>query len=88
VPVHIYTLLGDAEHAKTPGFLKLQEKHEAFIKAYRSQKWIQAMALLRECRELEPSLEALYELYTKRIEAFRAEPPGEGWDGVYVATSK
>ncbi|MFA5139692.1 MAG: adenylate/guanylate cyclase domain-containing protein [Elusimicrobiota bacterium] len=88
VPVHIFTLLGDEAFAETPGFLKTAEKHGAMLQAYRSQKWIQAMALLRECRELEPSLGALYDLYTQRIEGFRAKPPGEGWDGVFVATSK
>ncbi len=30
----------------------------------------------------------LYDMYVERIEAYRADPPGPDWDGVYEAESK
>ncbi len=45
-----------------------------------------------ECRELddflEKPLDVLYDLYDERIDVYEADPPGEDWDGVFVATSK
>jgi hypothetical protein len=29
-----------------------------------------------------------YEIFAERIAEFEHNPPGPGWDGVYVATSK
>ncbi len=31
---------------------------------------------------------ALYDLYAERIATFRANPPPEGWDGVFALTTK
>jgi len=30
----------------------------------------------------------LYDLYVERIAAYRAAPPDDDWDGVFIATSK
>ena len=30
----------------------------------------------------------LYKLYIERIQAFRQNPPGEHWDGVFTYTTK
>jgi hypothetical protein len=30
----------------------------------------------------------LYDVYQTRIRAMKLDPPGPGWDGVFVATSK
>jgi len=97
-PVLIYGLRGDAQEAATPAFQALEKKHEAMIAAYRSQQWDTASALIAECRDLARQtngekhglggLDVLYDLYAERIAAYRADPPGEDWDGVFVATSK
>jgi adenylate cyclase len=97
-PVLIYGLLGDAKEAATPAFQALETKHEAMIVAYRDQQWDAASALINECRDLARQtngekhglggLDVLYDLYDERIAAYRADPPGEDWDGVFVATSK
>jgi adenylate cyclase len=89
-PVHIFTLLGDPAAAVSPEFRALAERHEAFLAAYRAQKWDDAERLLKEARGLgEPwHLAKLYDLYVERLAAFRADPPGAGWDGVFTATSK
>ena len=31
---------------------------------------------------------ALYRVYVERIEQFRKQPPGAGWDGVYTHSTK
>jgi adenylate cyclase len=97
-PVLIYGLRGDAKEAATPAFQALETKHEAMIVAYRDQQWDAASALINECRDLARQtngekhglggLDVLYDLYDERIAAYRADPPGEDWDGVFVATSK
>jgi adenylate cyclase len=89
-PVRIFTLLGDPAAAASPEFRALGERHEAFLAAYRGQKWDDAERLLKEARGLgEPwHLGKFYDLYVERLSAFRAEPPGSGWDGVFTATSK
>ena len=89
-PVHIFTLLGDPAAAAGAEFLALAKGHEAFLAAYRGQEWEAAERLLKEARGLgEPwHLGKFYDLYVERLAAFRAEPPGAGWDGVFTATSK
>uniref|UniRef100_UPI00313A99DE hypothetical protein n=1 Tax=Inquilinus sp. OTU3971 TaxID=3043855 RepID=UPI00313A99DE len=40
------------------------------------------------CRELEPSLAALYHLYALRIAEHERDPPPEGWSGETIAAEK
>jgi adenylate cyclase len=88
VPVHIYTLAGDEETAKTPEFQALAPKHAALIAAYRAQKWDETERLIAECRTAPFHLEKFYDMYLARIAAWRAEPPAQDWDGTFTATSK
>jgi adenylate cyclase len=89
-PVNIYALLGDPAVAKSEPFLALAAKHAEFLKVYRSARFDEAARLMAEARALgEPwHLGKFYDLYVERLEAFRAEPPPSGWDGVFTATSK
>jgi hypothetical protein len=41
-----------------------------------------------ECTKLDSSLEKLYDVYRDRIGHYELEPPGQNWDGVYVALTK
>ena len=88
VPVHIFTLLGDEEMARTDGFKKLAQTHAKMISAYRSQKWDECESLIDELRYMDFPLETLYDLYQARVEACRKNPPPEDWDGVFTATTK
>ncbi len=58
------------------------------ISSYRKQDWDRVEELLAECRKLEPALGKLYDLYEGRMKAYRAQPPGDNWDGVFTATTK
>jgi adenylate cyclase len=89
VPIRIFTCLGFEAYAARLEFQTLKARHERMLEAYRSQSWDDAEAALEQCLEVAPErLRAFYGLYRTRIEDFRAYPPGEEWDGVYVAKSK
>ena len=57
---------------------------------YRKQDWDVALNLIDRCRKAANGIEVagLYDMYEERIAAYRADPPGPGWDGVYEAESK
>ena len=61
------------------------------LAAYRAQRWDEAVALVEECQTLDTPrtrLRTLYALYTKRLEAFRMNPPAPSWDGSHAAATK
>ena len=89
-PVRIHCVLGQEEMLNDPTFLSLAKCHQAMLKAYAEQRWDDADAYLAQCREEMGAfrLGELYDLYAERIAEFRENPPGDDWDGVYVATSK
>jgi adenylate cyclase len=51
---------------------------------------MRALARIELCRKAGKrfGIDALYEIYAQRIEAFRRDPPPPDWDGVYEAESK
>jgi adenylate cyclase len=57
---------------------------------FRKQQWDEALALIERCRKITDGFDivGLYEMYEERIDAYRADPPGPDWDGVYEAESK
>jgi len=88
-PVPVFTLLGDDAHAKSGAYLTLRGAHDALLAAYRAQDFDTAEQLARDARALAPqSIEGLYDVYASRIAAMRLDPPGAGWDGVFVARQK
>ena len=86
--VRIYGLLGDSDMAESSGFEDLAEQHKALLEAYRAQDWDETRRLADGCTGLAPHLERLYDLYRDRIEHYEQNPPGENWDGLYVALTK
>lgn len=89
-PVNIYALLGEPAVAGSAEFKAFAAKHAEFLATYRAAKFDAARALMAEALKLcEPwHLEKLYHLYEERLDAFKAQPPEKGWDGVFTATSK
>jgi adenylate cyclase len=86
--VRVYGVLGEEEMAESARFRDLAENHARMLVAYRAQRWHDARALMDECTKLDSSLEKLYDLYRDRIGHYELEPPGQNWDGVYVALTK
>lgn len=86
--VRIYTVLGAANVAATPTYQELHTSHAAMLAAYRGQRWAEARALLAACRQIGPTLDALYDLYETRLSVFETIPPPPDWDSVHIAESK
>ena len=91
--VRVFTVLGDAAMAATPQFARTKAHVDAMLSAYRAQDWDSALAYAQEGppEDIAPNpggLTGLYEEYAVRIKELRADPPGDGWDGVYEAKTK
>ena len=91
-PETIFTIAGDEEVAALPEYEQVAGAIAGARFAYLEQLWDAAEEAFSEVSELpvvgcfdpKPFAEAFLE----RIAEYRENPPGEGWDGVYVATSK
>ena len=86
--VRVYTLFGDPAYAQSIAFTALAEQHAAMIERYRAQDWATARAALDRCRNRDPRLDGLYDLYAERIAYYAANPPAADWNGVFVALTK
>jgi adenylate cyclase len=86
--VRIYALLGDEALAQSPDFLAHAARHDRMLGLYRAQDWAAASEALAECRSRGSEFAGLYELYAERIAYFATNPPGDGWDGVFVSETK
>ena len=86
--VRIFGLLGEPALCQDPVFQALAERHGAMLEADRGQRWAEARGLAAECRQLDGEIGGLYDLYDARFDDYEANPPGDDWDGVFVATSK
>jgi adenylate cyclase len=89
-PVRIFTIVGDEAEAKSERFRRLRANHERMLACYRAQDIAGARAGIAACLEDAEAydLPGLYEEYAARLDAMEQDPPGPGWDGVFVAKSK
>ncbi|MDE1971586.1 MAG: adenylate/guanylate cyclase domain-containing protein [Hyphomicrobiales bacterium] len=89
-PEVVHTVLGPAALADDPRCRELQNLNAQMLAAYRKQQWDEAIRLSDRCRKLANSfgVDGLYDMYAERIDAYRADPPGPDWNGVYEAESK
>ncbi|HEY6896829.1 MAG TPA: adenylate/guanylate cyclase domain-containing protein [Rhodocyclaceae bacterium] len=84
-PVGIYEPIGMEGQVDKPLLDELKLWNQT-LRAYRSQDWDQAEVNLLNLSRSHSRY--LYDLYTKRIEYCRKNPPGEGWDGVTTFETK
>jgi adenylate cyclase len=84
-PVTIYQPLCRAEQLRSDQREELG-RYETALGYYRLQNWEQAERTFRHLAEAYRH--PLYALYLERIAYFRANPPPDGWDGVFVYTRK
>ncbi len=85
LPIAIYSVLGRVGEELIGG--GEPPAWNAALAAYRAQEFEDAEKLFTRCGEERPG-DYLSELYLKRVRQLRANPPGEGWDGVEVMESK
>jgi len=89
-PETVYALLGGADLASTSVFSHLKTKVGEMQSAYRSQDWDVALSRVEEVRATDGlrQVDEFLNIFEKRIRLLRNDPPGDGWDGVFEATSK
>lgn len=89
-PVRIYGLLGGEAMGRDERFAALRQRHQAFLAAYRTQRWEEARGHLAACRAMGGAfaLTGLYDVYGERLAFFASHTPGPGWNGVFAAETK
>jgi len=89
-PEAVFTVLGPAEVQADPRCKDLRDANAQMLARFRNQQWDEATGLIARCRKFANGfdLSGLYDMYEERIELYRAQPPGPGWDGVYEAETK
>lgn len=88
-PVKVYTLLGTADMAGAEEFRMWKQAHDRMLQAYRQGDFVIAQGIIDDCRRLSAGvLATYYDVYSQRITELTKNHPGDGWDGVFVATSK
>jgi adenylate cyclase len=85
-PVAIYEPLGRQGEVGRERLDRLKLFQQA-LKFYRAQDWDKAELQLLNLQKSEPD-SGLYGAFLERIAFFRANPPGEGWDGVHDFDTK
>jgi adenylate cyclase len=85
LPVKIYELLGDMkEAAKWQPFVNVFEQALAM---YRAGQWDEAIALFRKVLVIHPD-DPPSQVYIRRCEDLKTNPPPQPWNGVYTMTKK
>ncbi|WP_310450964.1 adenylate/guanylate cyclase domain-containing protein [Sulfuritalea sp.] len=84
-PVGIYEPVGEEGKVAREDLEEIKLWNQA-LRAYRTQDWDQAELTLMNLQRIKPRY--LYDLYVKRVEHLRKEPPGENWDGVTIFETK
>jgi adenylate cyclase len=86
-PAAVHTLLAHRS-IEDGAYQELARQHDAALAAYRARRWNEARDGFARCRELEPSLAALYHLYALRIAEHERDPPPDEWAGETIAAEK
>ncbi len=90
--VRIFSVLGDDKVAVKPEFTAYAKFHAELLKTYRDQKWTEVREMIVKANAMVDGLEmihhGLYDLYEERMQDYELNPPGDDWDGVFIATTK
>ena len=85
-PVRIYEPVG----IKSKVAKKQKDELKVYAqgrKYYREQQWDLAELQFINLQNMSPMMK-LYSVYLDRIQFFRQNPPGDGWDGVFTYKTK
>ncbi|MEO5339095.1 MAG: GAF domain-containing protein [Magnetococcus sp. MYC-9] len=86
-PVGVYEVLDYHTPESFPNLMEVVNHFGSGIQHYRAGRFEQAGHAFQEALRRNPG-DKLSELYIDRCNTLLAHPPGEGWDGVWVMTSK
>ncbi|MBL7171877.1 MAG: GAF domain-containing protein, partial [Desulfobacteraceae bacterium] len=86
-PVGVYEVLDYHNDETFPNLMEVVNNFKNGLTQYRARKWDKAIRAFKEALNLnqkdEPS-----KMYIRRCEHLKENPPGDGWNGVWVMTSK
>ena len=86
-PVKVYELVSTAEKGLDDDMYRVLELFGKGFDNYLKQNWDWAINYFQQALSLKkddpPSLR-----YIERCTKFKANPPGDDWDGVYIMTTK
>jgi adenylate cyclase len=85
-PVRVFELLARKGELKEKG-QKLRALFHQGLEAYRTRDWKSATRQFKECLELAPE-DPPAQVFLKRVDHLRENPPSHGWDGVWRFTHK
>jgi adenylate cyclase len=89
-PEVIYAIAGRQDTAQSARFQRLRNLTIEMLACYRGRDWEGALAAIARGRTTDEArtLELLYNLYEKRILAFKDDPPPDDWSGAYALLTK
>jgi adenylate cyclase len=86
-PVKVFEALDYHDAETFPNLMDVVNYFDEGILHYRSAEWDKATDRFNRCLELNPE-DALSRLYVERCALLSANPPQEGWNGVWVMQHK
>ena len=86
-PVGIYEVLDYHDNSSFPDLMEAVGHFNEGITNYRDANWDKATAQFTETLRFNPQ-DRLSQTYIDRCAHFKAQPPGDDWNGVWVMTSK
>ncbi len=86
VPVRIYHVIGLPDEVDEPT-RQMADWYQQGLAAYRSQAWDEAISLFGRALKIVPADKAS-RVMIERCNAYKADPPGEDWNGAYTMKSK
>lgn len=86
-PVSIHEILAFHTEESFPGISDVMGLFKDGLSAYRARRWDAAIKLFDECLAINPHDEPS-QIYIRRAERLRKDPPPEDWAGVWVMETK
>ena len=86
-PVEIFEVLDFHTEESFPNVMEVLGHFQAGRAKYAAQEWAGAVDAFNEALALNPN-DKLSTLYIERCDYFKANPPGEEWDGVWTMKTK
>ena len=81
-PVKIYTAL---ENFDQSNFI---EEHNQFLRFYRAKQWAEALDHIKKYQSQINEFGIYYDLFLRRIDELKENPPENDWQGVFIADFK
>jgi len=87
--VNIHTVLQIYDAGSAAEYLAAKSGHLSMMDDYRSQHFKTAIDACKQLKgEFDGQMDGYYEMWIERCTEMAANPPGDGWDGVFRTNSK